>query len=142
MSLGKAVRSLVRPARVVLRPSASSRSYAAVAEARAVLEGELDGIRAAGTWKAERIITSKQGPQINVDGSQSSEWCRVTVTGNTNRWWQGDPRFLKRTTEYCVCQLALCCDVICGLNLTYTLTKVKYMFQAHAKQVRTVLHWI
>lgn len=75
MSLGKVARTLVRPARGVLRPSAPAlnRSYAAVAEARAVLESELDGIRAAGTWKAERIITSKQGPQINVDGSRSSE---------------------------------------------------------------------
>ncbi|TKS91508.1 2-amino-3-ketobutyrate coenzyme A ligase, mitochondrial [Collichthys lucidus] len=69
MSLGKAARSLVTPIRGVLRPS--SRSYAAVGEARAVLEKELDGIRAAGTWKAERIITSMQGPQINVDGSRS-----------------------------------------------------------------------
>lgn len=88
MSLGKAVRSLVKPVRGVLRSSgsASSRSYAAVAEAKAVLEKELDGIRAAGTWKAERIITSKQGPQINVDGNQSSEWWwfKVTVYRNTN----------------------------------------------------------
>lgn len=74
MSLGKAARSLIRPVQGALRPSASSRSYAAVAEARAVLEGELEGIRAAGTWKAERIITSKQGPQINVDSSRSREW--------------------------------------------------------------------
>lgn len=74
MSLGKAAGSLIRPVQRALRPSASSRSYAAVAEARAVLEGELEGIRAAGTWKAERIITSKQGPQINVDSSRSREW--------------------------------------------------------------------
>ncbi|KAM6966618.1 2-amino-3-ketobutyrate coenzyme A ligase, mitochondrial [Tautogolabrus adspersus] len=72
MSLGKAARGLVKPLRGVLRPSAPAlnRSFAAVAEARAVLESELDGIRAAGTWKAERIITSKQGRQITVDGSQ------------------------------------------------------------------------
>lgn len=74
MSLGKAARSLIRPVQGSLRPSASSRSYAAVAEARALLEGELEGIRAAGTWKAERIITSKQGPQINVDNSRSRKW--------------------------------------------------------------------
>lgn len=75
MSLGKAVRSLVKPVRGVFRPSAaaSKRTYAAVAEARAVLENELNTIRAAGTWKAERIITSKQGPQINVDGSRGSK---------------------------------------------------------------------
>lgn len=76
MSLGKVARGLVLPARVALRPAAPvlHRSYAAVSEARAVLESELEGIRAAGTWKAERIITSKQGPQINVEGSRSSEW--------------------------------------------------------------------
>ncbi|XP_034078616.1 2-amino-3-ketobutyrate coenzyme A ligase, mitochondrial [Gymnodraco acuticeps] len=74
MSLGKVARGLVLPARVALRPAAPvlHRSYAAVSEARAVLESELEGIRAAGTWKAERIITSKQGPQINVEGSSST----------------------------------------------------------------------
>uniref|UniRef100_A0A8C3G4V8 2-amino-3-ketobutyrate coenzyme A ligase, mitochondrial n=1 Tax=Cyclopterus lumpus TaxID=8103 RepID=A0A8C3G4V8_CYCLU len=50
----------------------ASDCYSAVAEARAVLESELDGIRSAGTWKSERIITSRQGPRINVDGSSSS----------------------------------------------------------------------
>ncbi len=86
MSLGKAARSLVYPLRGALRPSAGapSRSYAAVAEARAVLEKELDGIRAAGTWKAERIITSKQGPQINVDGSRSGEWLKFKETFGVN----------------------------------------------------------
>lgn len=75
MALGKVTRTLLRPlSRVVTESgSASSRSYAAVAEARAVLESELDSIRAAGTWKAERIITSKQGAHINVDGSRGSE---------------------------------------------------------------------
>jgi glycine C-acetyltransferase len=28
-------------------------------------------IKEAGTWKEERVITSKQGAQINVEGSQS-----------------------------------------------------------------------
>lgn len=74
MSLAKAARTLVKPARGFLGSfSSPTRAYAAVAEARAVLEKELDGIRAAGTWKAERIITSMQGPQINVDSSRSSE---------------------------------------------------------------------
>lgn len=74
MSLGSAARSLVRPVRGILRPSVSvlNRNYAAVAEARAVLENELDTIRTAGTWKAERIITSKQGSHIYVDGSRGS----------------------------------------------------------------------
>ncbi|XP_005738174.1 2-amino-3-ketobutyrate coenzyme A ligase, mitochondrial [Pundamilia nyererei] len=72
MSLGKAARSLVSPLRGALRCSGLSRSYTAAAEARAVLEHELETIRAAGTWKAERIITSKQGPEISVDGSRGS----------------------------------------------------------------------
>ncbi|XP_034395801.1 2-amino-3-ketobutyrate coenzyme A ligase, mitochondrial [Cyclopterus lumpus] len=74
MYLGKVARSLARPVGGALRPSARAlnRSYSAVAEARAVLESELDGIRSAGTWKSERIITSRQGPRINVDGSSSS----------------------------------------------------------------------
>ncbi|XP_076006278.1 2-amino-3-ketobutyrate coenzyme A ligase, mitochondrial [Genypterus blacodes] len=77
MSLRSAARTLVKPVWGILRPSVSvlNRSYAAgaaVTEARAVLENELDAIRAAGTWKAERIITSKQGSHINVDGSRGS----------------------------------------------------------------------
>lgn len=82
MSLGTAFRSLIKPARGLLASSepALKRSYAAVAEAKAVLEHELDSIRAAGTWKAERIITSKQGPQINVEGSRGSECFLVTTS--------------------------------------------------------------
>ncbi|XP_023685675.1 2-amino-3-ketobutyrate coenzyme A ligase, mitochondrial [Paramormyrops kingsleyae] len=48
----------------------SNRKYAALAEAKLVLESELESIRVAGTWKGERVITSKQGPRINVDGSR------------------------------------------------------------------------
>ena len=32
---------------------------------------ELEGIKAAGTWKNERVITSKQDVEIKVDGSES-----------------------------------------------------------------------
>jgi len=74
MSLRTAVRGFVNPfKKCVLRSSnLSKRGYAAVAEARAVLENELDGIRAAGTWKGERVITSQQGPHISVDGSRGN----------------------------------------------------------------------
>lgn len=58
---------------VIPRPTSTSRGYSAVAEARAVLDNELDSIRSAGTWKAERVITSKQGPQIFVDSSRNRE---------------------------------------------------------------------
>ncbi|XP_055753788.1 2-amino-3-ketobutyrate coenzyme A ligase, mitochondrial [Salvelinus fontinalis] len=72
MPLRTAVRYLSAPIRYIFRPSTttSNRCYAAIAEARSVLEHELETIRTGGTWKGERIITSKQGPHINVDGSR------------------------------------------------------------------------
>ncbi|KAG8511150.1 2-amino-3-ketobutyrate coenzyme A ligase, mitochondrial [Galemys pyrenaicus] len=45
------------------------RAQSALAQLRGILEGELEGIRGAGTWKSERIITSRQGPRIHVDGA-------------------------------------------------------------------------
>ncbi|XP_021342463.1 2-amino-3-ketobutyrate coenzyme A ligase, mitochondrial-like [Mizuhopecten yessoensis] len=44
----------------------------AVAEARKILDKELDGIREAGTWKAERVIVTKQAPSIRVEGQTSN----------------------------------------------------------------------
>ncbi|KAL5006444.1 hypothetical protein ScPMuIL_015250 [Solemya velum] len=37
-----------------------------------LIEQELEGIRDAGTWKSERIITSRQGPTIRVRGQQKT----------------------------------------------------------------------
>ncbi|XP_053111808.1 2-amino-3-ketobutyrate coenzyme A ligase, mitochondrial isoform X2 [Hemicordylus capensis] len=60
----------------VLRASLSlghrspSRAQSALAQLKHLLEEELEGIRGAGTWKSERVITSKQGPHIHVEGSQ------------------------------------------------------------------------
>lgn len=44
------------------------RAQSALAQLRGLLEEELEGIRGAGTWKSERVITSRQGPRIHVDG--------------------------------------------------------------------------
>nr|XP_023487641.1 2-amino-3-ketobutyrate coenzyme A ligase, mitochondrial isoform X1 [Equus caballus]XP_023491074.1 2-amino-3-ketobutyrate coenzyme A ligase, mitochondrial isoform X1 [Equus caballus] len=44
------------------------RAQSALAQLRGILEEELEGIRGAGTWKSERVITSRQGPRIHVDG--------------------------------------------------------------------------
>ncbi|XP_004634657.1 2-amino-3-ketobutyrate coenzyme A ligase, mitochondrial [Octodon degus] len=55
--------------RVALAPAPlGRRAQSALAQLRGILEGELEGIRGAGTWKSERIITSPQGPCIHVDG--------------------------------------------------------------------------
>lgn len=35
-----------------------------------VLRERIEAIKQAGTWKNERVITSKQGPEINVQGSK------------------------------------------------------------------------
>lgn len=75
MSLRTVVSQLKTPLREILKRqyAISRRPYAGVAHARAVLEGELEAIRAAGTWKGERVITSKQGARISVDGSAGGE---------------------------------------------------------------------
>lgn len=75
MSLRAVVGQLKTPLREILKRQnvISSRHYAAIAHARSVLEGELETIRAAGTWKGERVITSSQGPRINVEGSRGGE---------------------------------------------------------------------
>uniref|UniRef100_M3YN95 2-amino-3-ketobutyrate coenzyme A ligase, mitochondrial n=1 Tax=Mustela putorius furo TaxID=9669 RepID=M3YN95_MUSPF len=46
----------------------SRRAQSALTQLRGVLEEELEAIRGAGTWKSERVITSRQGPRIHVDG--------------------------------------------------------------------------
>ncbi|XP_075039041.1 2-amino-3-ketobutyrate coenzyme A ligase, mitochondrial [Mixophyes fleayi] len=51
-----------------LRPG---RAQSTLAHFRGVLEGELKNIKEAGTWKGERIITSKQGPHITVEGKNT-----------------------------------------------------------------------
>ncbi|XP_078286485.1 2-amino-3-ketobutyrate coenzyme A ligase, mitochondrial [Rhinoraja longicauda] len=48
------------------------RARSALARFNAVLEAELERIREAGTWKNERIITSRQGAHINVQGSEGA----------------------------------------------------------------------
>lgn len=48
--------------------SAGRRAHSALAQLRGILDHELEGIRGAGTWKSERVITSRQGPCIRVDG--------------------------------------------------------------------------
>ena len=40
------------------------------AKAREILRGELDAIKAAGTWKSERVITSPQAAAIKVQGTE------------------------------------------------------------------------
>ena len=45
-------------------------SRTAAQSAKKVLGQELEGIKEAGTWKTERVITSKMGPSINVTGKE------------------------------------------------------------------------
>ncbi|XP_072512140.1 2-amino-3-ketobutyrate coenzyme A ligase, mitochondrial isoform X1 [Notamacropus eugenii] len=56
-------------ARPVAPGGGGHRAHSALAQLTRILESQLDAIRGAGTWKSERIITSKQGPHINVEGS-------------------------------------------------------------------------
>ncbi|XP_059809732.1 2-amino-3-ketobutyrate coenzyme A ligase, mitochondrial [Hypanus sabinus] len=54
------------------RLSGIGRAGSALAQLNTVLETELERIRGAGTWKSERIITSRQGPHIKVQGSEGA----------------------------------------------------------------------
>ena len=55
-------------ARRALRGALRRSTQSVLAQLRGILEGELEGIRGAGTWKSERVIMSRQGPHIHVDG--------------------------------------------------------------------------
>lgn len=48
--------------------AANRRTNSSLAAARAILDGELQSIRDAGTFKRERVITSKQAVRVLVDG--------------------------------------------------------------------------
>src|SRR5574342_159304 len=50
-------------------------------EARAVLSRQLEEIRAAGTWKEERLIASPQGPEILVNGKRVLNFCANNYLG-------------------------------------------------------------
>lgn len=50
------------------RASPGRRAQSALAQLRGLVEEQLEGIRGAGTWKSERVITSPQGPSIRVEG--------------------------------------------------------------------------
>ncbi|XP_074127750.1 2-amino-3-ketobutyrate coenzyme A ligase, mitochondrial isoform X1 [Sminthopsis crassicaudata] len=69
MWCGRLLSSPLARARPVAPGSRGRRAQSALAQLTGILEDQLDAIRGAGTWKGERIITSKQGPHISVEGS-------------------------------------------------------------------------
>lgn len=48
------------------------RELSAFSAAQSIITKELDGIKAAGTWKNERVIVTKQAADVKVQGSNSS----------------------------------------------------------------------
>lgn len=67
----------------------SRRAQSALTQLRGVLEEELEAIRGAGTWKSERVITSRQGPRIHVDG--------VSGGNSPSSWESSDPAGCSQT---------------------------------------------
>lgn len=63
---GSLSRLLAGPQAALLVPRRLTSSVAAL---RTVLNGELDAIRSAGTWKEERVITTRQAATIRVKDS-------------------------------------------------------------------------
>ena len=48
------------------------RSSSSIAATKKILDGELSGIKEAGTWKSERVIITAQGPAIKVQGQTTN----------------------------------------------------------------------
>ncbi|KAK6471474.1 2-amino-3-ketobutyrate coenzyme A ligase [Huso huso] len=72
------------------------RGKSALAHATEILEKELAGIKEAGTWKSERVITSKQGARIRVEGTDTEvlNFCANNYLGLSEFTpGQGLPRF-------------------------------------------------
>ncbi|XP_036617593.1 2-amino-3-ketobutyrate coenzyme A ligase, mitochondrial [Trichosurus vulpecula] len=69
MWCGRLLGSSLALARPVAPGGGGCRAQSALAQLTGILESQLDAIRGAGTWKSERIITSKQGPHISVEGT-------------------------------------------------------------------------
>src|ERR1039458_88462 len=61
---------------------------------RSQLLGELDEIRGAGTYKAERVLESPQGPEITVKGRPVLNFCANNYLG-----FADDPRLVEAATE-------------------------------------------
>ncbi|KAK7023565.1 hypothetical protein SK128_006432 [Halocaridina rubra] len=72
MSMAAGVLSRGIPSSFRICSSHSVRGSHAVTACRDILEGELEGIKAAGTWKTERVITSKQAVKISVKGNNTN----------------------------------------------------------------------
>ncbi|KAI8492610.1 hypothetical protein Bbelb_296510 [Branchiostoma belcheri] len=64
-----AVRTLRTRSPIFLAPR---RFQSALASMKEILGGELEGIRQAGTWKTERVITSPQAANITVQGTEGN----------------------------------------------------------------------
>ena len=63
-------------------------------DVRTRLQGELDEIRAAGLWKAERLIESAQAARITVAGHEVLNFCANNYLGLAN-----DPRLIRAAQD-------------------------------------------
>ncbi len=68
MSVCRSALSLSKLRFLPARANGGTRSTSTAPVVREVLRKELDAIRAAGTWKSERVITSPQAATITVQG--------------------------------------------------------------------------
>ena len=99
-----------------------SRASSAAASLRDVLTAELDGIREAGTWKSERVITTPQAASIRV---QERDGAVLNFCAN-NYLGLSVSEVLHCSGRHCACPLAtwvglVCCNMI-GITGTCTHT--------------------
>ncbi len=93
----------VRSAPLSLRSNRLYRySSGASVKMKDILKKELDGIREAGTWKTERVITSPQAASIRVQGQDKSilNFCANNYLGLSVSF-----------QSFVLCHLIFCCRV-------------------------------
>ncbi|VDL91824.1 unnamed protein product [Schistocephalus solidus] len=72
------------------------RNVSAYANVQSLIGKELEGIKAAGTWKTERVITSKQAADVTVAGSKTGV---INFCANNYLGLASHPRVMQRAME-------------------------------------------
>lgn len=65
-----------------------------------VINEELDAIRAAGTFKNERVITSSQKPEINVQGKKDDQVPQLNFCANNYLGLASHPEVIRKSKTY------------------------------------------
>ncbi|KAL7061311.1 hypothetical protein AAHC03_010075 [Spirometra sp. Aus1] len=72
------------------------RNASALANLQSIISKELEGVKAAGTWKTERVITSKQAADVTVAGSKTGV---INFCANNYLGLASHPKVIEKAME-------------------------------------------